>query len=193
MQRSTKYTLIGLSIAGIVGITIIAGLFILGVVVYFSSTGVDSVLPTALPAERPADLSISFSANGGMLNRGASIDFDGDTVTLEANEAYDECVLTYQPTTAELDQLYAVLLDNRVDRIGQYEQDIYDRGGYSLSIHWGMDDFVNVSDSGTSFIKSADSGRFNTIQTAIVSLNAKYLALHPEANCAPEAIEMLGY
>jgi len=124
-----------------------------------------------LPEERPDDFSASYMFDGGMMfyserfrtfEDGALFDVLNGGVTLQ---------VSFQPSEEELDELYAAFRENEFTRIkSTSEEDVYDRGGYSITMQWD-DQRYGVSDSGIDFVKPRWSGKFNSVLGALFKLS----------------------
>ncbi len=119
-----------------------------------------------LPQERPFDMQIGYSFNGGMMMVGENISIS----TAESSQRIFNHLATikvhYQLSEAELDALYATFRENKIDRIKSTEEMVYDRGGDSVSISFGEERY-RASDSGINFIKDQWQDEFGRLVGAV--------------------------
>jgi len=122
-----------------------------------------------LPAERPDDFSIYYSVSGGMMPYGANVSVSGDS----AHSSFFAYGVTFdaafQLSIIELDALYKVISDNQFDRIQTYEEEVYDRGGISITVTANGETY-NKADGGMSFIKNGWQAEYSNVVEAINDL-----------------------
>lgn len=122
-----------------------------------------------LPAQRPADFFLNYSVSAGMLPYGSNVSLAGEvahTSFFAYGVTFD---VAFQPAPAELDALYQVIVDNKFDRIQTYEEEVYDRGGSSLTVTANGETF-NKADGGMSYIKRGWQESYNHVEAAAKSL-----------------------
>ncbi len=102
---------------------------------------------------RPEKFSISYYSGGGMVYYGETGYISADSCTYEINDGGAKSKIYFMLSADELDKLYKVFKDNDFNRIKTYEQEVYDRGGESISLSWGSGKYANISDGGMTFIK----------------------------------------
>jgi hypothetical protein len=102
-----------------------------------------------LPEERPADVTISYSVSAGMLPEGTSmvLSSGGGSFTQHRGQIKHEFAFDVKP--ADLDALYRVLRENRVDKIRTDPGIVYDKGGSSIGLGWNQGaKWVTIGDGG---------------------------------------------
>jgi hypothetical protein len=119
----------------------------------------------SMPAERPADLRVSYYKGGGMQPESESCTVTQDSVVHET--MYDMLQNRWRctPTAEEMDQLWAELV--RLDAVNIRTEDrgmVYDRGGVTLHMAFGETD-VEIIDGGTMYL--LDEERFSQTTAAI--------------------------
>ncbi|MCP4415199.1 MAG: hypothetical protein GY805_01160 [Chloroflexi bacterium] len=119
-----------------------------------------------LPKERPSDVRISYSFNGGMMNYGENISISADESWRRISNEMVRFEVHYQLAEAELDALYATFRENKIDRIRSREEMVYDRGGDSVSISYG-EELYRASDSGLNFVTARWQDEFSRLVTAV--------------------------
>lgn len=129
--------------------------FVLSVLVLDACVASGSVLPE----KRPDDFEASFSFNGGMLPYSESLHIAADESTYRLFKQGLEIVIHFQVSDEELDSLYKTLREDQFDRIQSREEQVYDRGGYSMSMQANGESY-HVSDSGVSFVLDEWSDEF---------------------------------
>lgn len=125
-----------------------------------------------LPAQRPEDFFVNYSLSAGMLPYGSNVSVAGEvahTSFFAYGVSFD---VAFQPTAAELDSLYQVVVDNKFDRIQTYEEEIYDRGGSSLTVTANGETF-NKADGGMSYIRGNWQNAYNNVEAAVKDLTIR--------------------
>jgi hypothetical protein len=106
-----------------------------------------------LPGARPEKFAVSYFLGGGMRYYGETLYISADSCTYEINDEGAKSKIYFNLSSDELDKLYKVFKDNDFHKIKTYDQEVYDRGGVSISLSWGNGKSANVSDGGMTFIK----------------------------------------
>jgi len=106
-----------------------------------------------LPSARPEKFTVSYYLGGGMVYYGENLYISSDSCTYEINDGGAKSKIYFTLSADELDKLYKVFKDNDFHRIKTYDQEVYDRGGESISLSWGNGKYANISDGGMTFIK----------------------------------------
>jgi hypothetical protein len=127
-----------------------------------------------LPAERPADFSLSYSSSGGMLPIGENLTLTAGTSTYEYYDHGNTTLVEFELTEQELNDLYQWLRQNRFDLIETRSEQVFDRGGESISINWGTTHY-NVSNSGLSFIEEDWQEEWGNVLGAVTDLMQRKL------------------
>jgi len=106
-----------------------------------------------LPETRPSNLSINYYEGGGMVYYSEKLNISADSCVYEINDGGVVSKVYFNLTPAELDALYKVFTDNDFSNIKTREEQVYDRGGESISLSWGQGKYANISDGGMTFIE----------------------------------------
>ncbi len=120
-----------------------------------------------LPDNRPDDLRLNYSVDGGMLYYSESIFISKDSCYYNINDGGAISRVNFNLTNAELDKLYMVFKENNFDEIDSYEQKVYDRGGKNISLSWSAGKQTAVNNSGMTFIKDSWHKEWNACVNAI--------------------------
>lgn len=116
-----------------------------------------------LPAERPADFSLSIHEDGGMLDQSTDYRLVAGNFIYENEVGSDLTTAEFELSEEELNYLWERLRVLRFDHIQATEdQDVYDRGGYTITLSYG-DTTLEVSDAGSSFIEGGQAKRFYAV------------------------------
>lgn len=118
--------------------------------------------------ETPEKFSILYSEDAGMLPEGVKISINPDSCVWDLWNGNFDKRLTFNLSESELDQIYQVFLENEFDLIEVVEEEVYDRGGSSLSITVDGT-YYGVSNAGGSFIKEAYIDRYFACVDAVLT------------------------
>jgi hypothetical protein len=130
---------------------------------------------SALPEKRPAKTIIEVGTQGGMLPVSHKLYIAQDSC-YQRHWAYQTKNKTYfKLTPAEFDQLYAVFVKNKFDKLTTKEIRTYDRGGVSVYLRLGNKTY-QIHDSGSTYIKASSREAFKSILAAVRALATKKLA-----------------
>lgn len=140
-----------------------------------STAACSHVLPTRLPSKRPADLVVTESSSGGMLPSGDSTRISAKGCHYERHNGPAKLETDFTLKPAELDQLYSTLRDNAFDRIQTRHEEVYDRGGVSVSVSWSGHRYW-VANSGTDFIRKDWKKQWHAVLAAIHAPTERALA-----------------
>ena len=122
-----------------------------------------------LPKKRPADVQISYNEDGGMMLASKNY-FISEDSSYYSDQMFDASNKVYfDVVSQELDELYAVFYNNNFGNISTYEEQVYDRGGNSVSIKWNGEEMI-VSNSGFSFVNDDCSEQYGAVINAIQEL-----------------------
>jgi hypothetical protein len=132
---------------------------------------------TDLPEARPADLDVRLTYSAGMLPEGYEFDVSatrGEVVQhgQAVGGMRNVTLATCATSSEDLDALYRVLRDNRFDQIETYEQEVYDRGGFTLSVGFGSRT-ITVADGGRTFIQHDWDDQWSAVTGAVEVLMAQ--------------------
>lgn len=122
-----------------------------------------------LPAGRPSDFAVNYGISGGMMPYGSSLYIDNSHVTTTTFNQGVTIGATFTPSASELDALYQTILDSQFDRIQTYEEQVYDRGGSSISVTVNGETY-NKADGGMSYIQANWQTAYNDVEQAINAL-----------------------
>jgi hypothetical protein len=106
-----------------------------------------------LPDSRPEKLSINYTLGGGMRYYSESMFISLDSCVYTVNDEGAISKIYFKITPEEFDKLYEVFTDNKFHKIKTYHEQVYDRGGESISISWGNGKSASVDDGGMTFIE----------------------------------------
>ncbi len=123
-----------------------------------------------LPDSRPEKFSVSYSLGGGMLYYGESLYISADSCSYEINDGGAKSKIYFNLSAAELDALYKVFEDNHFDRIKTYEEQVYDRGGESISLSWTNGKYANISNAGMTFVKDSWETEWSNCLNALMNV-----------------------
>ncbi len=130
--------------------------FILLTLFFFHSCNLksdwDKHFRNVFPENRPSDVVIIYSENGGMLNISEKIFISQDSCYYEKNKYGNIVKVDFILNAKELDSLYNIVRKNKFNEIETYSKTVYDRGGSFVSVMFGDTDFIK-SNSGFSFIE----------------------------------------
>jgi hypothetical protein len=115
-----------------------------------------SACASALPAARPPGARIDFSFSAGMLPQGFSTNLTEGGCTYTERSGSSEKHFEFKLSPSELDGLWGVLRENKLDRLKTDPGIVYDKGGYSVSVSWG-DETHSLSESGASISKGSQA------------------------------------
>lgn len=122
-----------------------------------------------LPGD-PEKIIITWYDGGGMLPEGEDIYISEDSCVWTQWQNQSERRLKFTMTKEEIRELYQVFLDNDFDRIDVLEeQEVYDRGGTSISVFADGKNF-SKSNSGMSFVKEGSWDEYAAVENAIYNL-----------------------
>ncbi|TND09729.1 MAG: Uncharacterized protein FD123_853 [Bacteroidetes bacterium] len=127
---------------------------------------------SVLPEKRPAELTVNLYEGGGMSPEGHHILLSKDSCVASYNAYRADHKVRFQLTAEEWDRLWTVFRESRFDRISQHEEEIYDRGGTSLSINW-KDGHIEKSNSGMSIIDKGSVEEFSNCTDIVYQLISK--------------------
>lgn len=119
----------------------------------FSCSGSTPKNNNNLPETRPANLSINYYEGGGMVYYSEELSISADSCVYKINDGGVISKVYFNITPAGLDALYKVFTDNDFSNIKTREEQVYDRGGESISLSWGQGNYANISDGGMTFIE----------------------------------------
>src|SRR5262249_1162582 len=126
--------------------------FFLGVTVLglFLAVGCSS-----LPSQMPPDFSVEISASGGMLPYSTDATYSLSGCRYEKRYQFQgqpvEVRVSFVLDAAALRALYRKLADGQFDRITTHREEIYDRGGFQVTVTFGGKRFT-VVDGGQSVV-----------------------------------------
>lgn len=130
---------------------------------------------TTLPQERPADFHVELYESAGMRPISHTIAIASDSSSVKFDYSDAKQIINFTLAEDELDALWAVIYNNKFDRITSSEEEVYDRGGITIRIWYG-DVFFSQSHSGMSFIDSSWSASFFAINEAIENIATTKIA-----------------
>lgn len=129
------------------------------------------------PEQPPSDLVIRMNSNGGMLPQWEEVTYSGDSIIVTRFFEGAESRLGTRGDMNIMARLWRIFLDNHFERISSYEEDVYDRGGITLSISHGGQT-CEVSDAGRSLIARSDVARWERIVLAALAMRDSIVRRH---------------
>ena len=120
----------------------------------------------ALPEKRPAHLVIEMYNGGGMTPEADQYYFSEDSCYAKFWRNRATNIIHFKLDAGKLDALYKVFYEKRFDEIRTRQMETYDRGGISISLHFGEKN-VSVNDAGSTYITDAYVENFNAVVAAI--------------------------
>lgn len=126
----------------------------------------------ALPAKRPADLTLSFHLDGGMSYHFEDITISNDSCVYKLNDHGAIRVTHFKLTEQDMDSLYAVLVKNQFTQIKFRDGGmVYDRGGETITIGWNNNQkLYTVNDVQDSFVLDGWKAKWVTICAYVTKL-----------------------
>jgi hypothetical protein len=138
---------------------------------------------SALPSERPANFRLTWNRGGGMRPEGESMQLAAGESSYESwrgvGEQAQRTRLRFTLLPEELDRIYHVLRENKIDRIRNAPGRAYDKGGYSLTVLWDGKS-CQISESG-GFIEPRWRDEWNRINEALDALAKREIERHKTA------------
>lgn len=122
----------------------------------------------------PKKIKIYWNENGGMMPQYSQIYISNDSCSYLSSKQNVRQLVEYAVSEEEIRSLYDVFYTNEFNKIQTYQQEIYDRGGSSVSLIVDDQSF-SVSNSGVDFIKEKNKSQYATIEKAIFKLNKTYV------------------
>ena len=123
-----------------------------------------------LPPDRPDDFRAGYDYDGGSLPYGEALSYSADGGRFRLFDHGVTVEILFQPDESQLDEIYAALRENSVDRIqSDAEEEVYDRGGVSLSVEAAGQEY-DISDAQRSFVRERWSEEFRNSSAAIQSV-----------------------
>jgi len=122
----------------------------------------------------PKEIKISWYKDGGMLPEYSRIYISNDSCSYLSSKQNIEQIVKYQVSNIELKALYDVFYNNEFNKIQTFEEEIYDRGGSSISLTADTQSF-SISNSGMTLIKENNQAQYANIEKAILNLNKAYV------------------
>jgi hypothetical protein len=90
-----------------------------------------------LPDSRPGNISFRLSMSGGMLYYYEDLYISADSSYYLVNDGGAISKIYFKMNAEKLDKLYNVFTENNFDRIKTYDEQVYDRGGETITLRWG--------------------------------------------------------
>src|SRR5690606_2227506 len=118
--------------------------------------------------------SLRYSSDGGMLPVGERLTLTAGTSTYEYYDRGNTTRVEFELTEQELNDLYQWLRENRFDRIEVRTEQVYDRGGESISINFGTNHY-SVSNAGISFVEEDWREEWGNVLGAVTDLMQRKL------------------
>jgi hypothetical protein len=106
-----------------------------------------------LPDKRPEKLVIEYHLSGGMRYYSEALYLSEDSSYYTVNDGGAISRVNFKITPQDFDNLYKIFVENKFDRIGTFEEKVYDRGGNTIFLRWDNGKMASVSNSGMTFVK----------------------------------------
>jgi hypothetical protein len=132
-------------------------------------SGVELYTPRTLPEERPDELLIHFSSNGGMVMQSEDIYLHEDSSSFRYNYNGAFGSTKIRMSEKELDRIYNIIRDNFFEDIETEQKNIADRGGITITLIWD-ENKISVSNSGMNFVKDEWHEEWNNIVNAFTAI-----------------------
>ena len=120
-----------------------------------------------LPDARPGNISFRLSMSGGMLYYYEDLYISADSCYYLVNDGGAISKIYFTMSAERLDKLYDAFTENNFDRIKTYDEQVYDRGGETITLSWGKGKYASVSNSGMTFIKDSWRGEWSACTAAL--------------------------
>jgi hypothetical protein len=123
-----------------------------------------------LPAKRPADLTVRYSWNLAPADVTGALAITAAKASYRDRRGANQVRFTFAPAAAQLDALWRVLRDNRIDTIERVERkpDLR-RAVETLIVRWG-DRTIALTDGVKVRIRAEDQERWRKVQLALRTL-----------------------
>jgi hypothetical protein len=103
---------------------------------------------STLPMVRPPKMQIDFDWSAGMMPMHHRLTLSADGCEYTERNGATERRARFQLSPAELDAIYRVLRDNKLDRITTDDELAMDKGGYSVALSWPSNAPIAVTEGG---------------------------------------------
>lgn len=157
-------------------ITLLNMMFVAGGFICAKNT--DKPDNSLLPDSRPADIIFTYNVSGGMMYYSENLFISADSCYYSINDGGSVSRTNFTLSSKELDRLYEKFIDNDFDRIGTYEEKVYDRGGKTISLSWGNGKHCSQSSSGMTFIDKAWLREWTASVSSIENIIAEEIPKH---------------
>ena len=129
-----------------------------------------SGLPTS-----PEKVKIQWNEDGGMLNRAEYILISTDSCFWDFQRYGRNKQISFELSDQEIDELYAVFVENQFDKIECRKEDgVYDRGGVRIELK-ADEKYIDVDNTGGSFVNDKWRKNWINVSDAITSLTQNKL------------------
>ncbi len=120
------------------------------------------------PDQVPPNLTIRMNSNGGMLPQWEDVSFSRDSIVIVRFFEGAEARLVAAGDTLVMRRLWRSFVDNHFETIDTYTEDVYDRGGLTLSLS-NDGRTCSVSDAGRTLIVKPHVDRWERIVMAVLA------------------------
>lgn len=118
----------------------------------------------------PKKIVVTWNKNGGMLPERTQIYISNDSCSYFTSKQGVDQLLEYRIPELDLKTLYNVFYTNKFNEIETFHEEIYDRGGSSISLSADTQSF-SVSNSGMTLIKENNKEQYAAVEKAILNFN----------------------
>ena len=117
----------------------------------------------------PKDFRITLFDGGGMTRQGERIFLSADSSYYEWYDEGADNKLYLSISEKKLEALYEIIRSRNFEDIETYREEVYDRGGVSISVT-ADGETISKEDGGQTFIQKAWQDNFNTVESEIRDL-----------------------
>src|SRR6266498_1345509 len=145
-------------------------LIILSFLLFLRSCSFNEKTSESLPETMPEKFSISYNNGGGMVYLSESMYISEDSCNYIYNNGGAISKIKFSITKDELSNIYKTFYDNRFDKIKSHNEQIYDRGGISISLSWYPGKYVSQADAGMTLIIKNRQSEWSSCVNALEKL-----------------------
>lgn len=119
--------------------------------------------------ENPKNIQIRWSEDGGMLPEYKRIYLSNDSCSYLSSKNQVDQLVEFSLPLQDLKSLYQIFYDNKFNEIKTYEEEIYDRGGSTISLTADTQSY-SISNSGMTLIDKNYISNYQTIEEAVLNV-----------------------
>ncbi len=129
-----------------------------------------------LPPQRPADFAIALNSSPGMLPQNTNVYLSLKQSYIETYNNGAHSKNNFILTQGDMDTLYEILQKNNFTSITWHEEEIYDRGGTSVTVSWGNTNII-VANAGMSVIDDKWQADFDNLYNELSAFVSQKIEL----------------